>query len=146
MSLEFDPRTGFSQKIDQIGQLLIPRCPPFSSSSFSSSSSSSASSSSSSAMVSSGSSDIVSSSSMQMNKPLGNVTQQLMGVGLDDLYTDWERYSLDYPHGLVLLPGCEVHVVVYADTDYEKKESTNLDKKWLYRHSKTDPKRKLEAR
>ncbi len=38
------------------------------------------------------------------------------------MYADWERYSLEYPHGLVVLPGNEVHIV---DTEYEKKDSAN---------------------
>ncbi len=48
-----------------------------------------------------------------------------MGVGLEDLYADWERYSLEFPRGLVLLPGNEVHIVINADTEYEKRENTN---------------------
>ena len=50
---------------------------------------------------------------------------EVIGIGLDDLYADWERYSLEYPHGLVLLPGNEVHLVVNVDTEYEKKDTAN---------------------
>lgn len=114
LSLEFDPRTGFAQKEDQIGELLIPHRPVCLSSSSSTTSSSSTSSS-----------DVVSSTSTQLNRPSGDVSQQLMGVGMDELYADWDRYSLEYPHGLVLLPGNEVHIVVNADTEYEKKDSAN---------------------
>ena len=122
MSLEFDPRTGFSQKEDHIGQLLISRRSPVLSSS-----SPSASFSSVPSLISVSSSSVLSSGT-QLNKPLDRMSQQqqqLMVVGLDDLYTDWERYSLEYPHGLVLLPGNEVHIVVNADTEYEKKDSAN---------------------
>ena len=50
------------------------------------------------------------------------VVSELIGIGLEDLYADWDRYSLDSPHGLVLLPGCEVHIVVNVDTEYEKRD------------------------
>ncbi len=53
------------------------------------------------------------------------VISKLIGIGLEDLYADWERYSLEYPHGLVVLPGNEVHIVVNVDTEYEKKDSAN---------------------
>lgn len=99
MTLEFDPRSGFSQREDKIGDLLIPHR--------------SRTSSSDSRPLSPG---------KQANIP---VVSEVIGIGLDDLYADWERYSLDYPHGLVLLPGSEVHIVVNIDTEYEKKETAN---------------------
>lgn len=74
MSLEFDPKTGFAQKEDKIGELLIPRksIPP---------------------------------------PPSGKNTtppSPLVGVCFDDLHADWERYALESPPGLVLLPGTAV--------------------------------------
>ena len=97
MSLEFDPRTGFSQKDDKIGDLLIPHgnhlsaSPPHSLAS-------------------------------QVEHP---VVSNLTAIGLEDLYADWERYSLEYPHGLVMLPGNEVHIVANIDTEYEKNDAAN---------------------
>ena len=98
MTLEFDPRTGFAQKEDKIGELLIPHHNRFSNPS-------------------------PQSSTTQLNNE--PVVSQLIGIGLDDLYADWERYSLEFPHGLVLLPGNEVHIVANVDTEYEKKDSAN---------------------
>ena len=77
MSLEFDPRSGFAQKEDKIGELLIPRrsaqAPP---------------------------------TYPSYNKPTEDtVTSSIIGVGVDDLYAEWDRYALDFPPGLVLLPG-----------------------------------------
>lgn len=78
MSLEFDPRSGFAQKEDKIGELLIPRrsgqAPP---------------------------------SFPLHNKPTeeSSVTSSIIGVGVDDLYAEWDRYALDFPPGLILLPG-----------------------------------------
>ena len=76
MTLEFDPRTGFAQPEDKIGELLIPvrRSPP--------------------------------SKLAQTNTP--PTVTPLTGVSFDDLYNDWERFSLDSPPGLVLLPGVVV--------------------------------------
>ncbi len=96
MSLEFDPRTGFAQKEDKIGDLLIPHR-----------------------------SHTPQASVTQLNSNPVQVVSKLIGIGLEDLYADWERYSLEYPHGLVVLPGNEVHIVVNVDTEYEKKDSAN---------------------
>ena len=75
MTLEFDPRCGFAQGEDKIGELLIPRgrnrfdkYP-----------------------VPDGKQD---------GEPVG-----LVGLAFDELYADWERYNLDSPPGLVLVPG-----------------------------------------
>ncbi len=73
MTLEFDPRTGFAQPEDKIGELLVPTSRP---------------------------SPLT--PPKQANSP-PEVT--LVGVGFDDIYDDWQRYSLDSPPGLVLLPG-----------------------------------------
>ena len=77
MTMEFDPRTGFAQAEDKIGELLVPRkaadlTPPV--------------------------------KPKQANAP-PVVSQCLMGVGFDTVYEDWERYTLEYPPGLVMLPG-----------------------------------------
>ena len=98
MTLEFDPRCGFSQKDDKLGDLLIPHRSDHTPSS---------------RPLSPG---------KQANSP---VVSELIGIGLDDLYADWDRYSLESPHGLVLLPGNEVHLVVNVDTEYEKKDTAN---------------------
>lgn len=75
MTLEFDPRCGFAQAEDKIGELLIPR---------------------------------------RNNRFTKHATSEhkeeetkvgLVGVSFDELYADWERYSLESPPGLVLLPG-----------------------------------------
>ncbi len=73
MTLEFDPRTGFAQQEDKIGELLVPTSRPS-----------------------------PPTPPKQANSP-PEVT--LVGVGFDDIYDDWQRYSLDSPPGLVLLPG-----------------------------------------
>ena len=78
MTLEFDPRCGFCQGEDKIGELLIPR----GKSGFDKCS------------VTDGKPDVV---------PV-----ELVGLGFDELYADWERYSLVSPPGLVLVPG-ELH-------------------------------------
>ena len=100
MTLEFDPRTGFAQKDDKIGELLIPHRTSHTPSDYSH----------------------PLASAKQANGP---EVSELIGIGLDDLYADWERYSLESPHGLVMLPGNEVHLVVNVDTEYEKKDSAN---------------------
>lgn len=98
MSLEFDPRSGFAQKEDKIGELLIPRkssqTPP---------------------------------THPPYNKPTENssTVTSISGIGVDDLYAEWDRYALDFPPGLVLLPGNEVHIAVSTDTEYEKKDTSN---------------------
>ena len=72
MSLEFDPRTGFAQREDKLGELLIPR------------------------------------KSSLLPPPPGKQTtppSPLVGIGCDDLHAEWDRYALEYPPGLVLLPG-----------------------------------------
>ena len=75
MTLEIDPRSGFAQREDKIGELLIPRgkngsnTPP-----------------------------------VPDNKQGGQLSE-LVGLPFDDLFADWERYSLENPPGLVLLPG-----------------------------------------
>lgn len=80
MTMEFDPRTGFAQAEDKIGELLVPR-------------------------KTAGLTPTV--KPRQANAP-PVVTQCLMGVGFDSLYEDWERYALEYPPGLVMLPGTVV--------------------------------------
>lgn len=77
MTLEFDPRTGFAQAEDKIGDLLIPHKPATLASPV---------------------------KSKQANTP-PVVTPCLMSVGFDSVYEDWERFALEYPPGLVLLPG-----------------------------------------
>ena len=75
MTLEFDLRCGFAQAEDKIGELLIPR------------------------------------GKNGFNKyPLGDAKKdgepvELVGLPFNELYADWERYSLESPPGLVLLPG-----------------------------------------
>lgn len=123
MSLEFDPRTGFAQREDKMGDLLISRFVPASTSS--STVSASPLSPSSSTVATGLSNTVLSSNSSQISRSSSEHVQQLMGVALEDLYADWERYSLEYPRGLVLVPGSEVHIVVNADTEYEKKDNTN---------------------
>ena len=109
MTLEFDPRTGFAQKEDKIGDLLIPHC----------------SLSSSSSHTLSDSRPLSPSKHQLQQQQQGGVVSEVIGLGLEDLYADWERYSLEYPHGLVLLPGNEVHIVANVDTEYEKKDLAN---------------------
>ena len=72
MSLEFDPRTGFAQREDKLGELLVPRKSSF----------------------------LPPSPGKQAAPP-----SSLVGVGCDDLHADWDRYALEYPPGLVLIPG-----------------------------------------
>ena len=72
MSLEFDPRTGFAQKEDKIGELLIPR-----------------------------KNGLLPPSANKQAVP----SSPLVGLCFDDLHGDWDRYALDAPPGLVLLPG-----------------------------------------
>ena len=72
MSLEFDPRTGFAQREDKLGELLIPRKKSFTPLSL----------------------------GKQTTPP-----SPFMVVGHDDLHAEWDRYTLEYPPGLVLLPG-----------------------------------------
>jgi hypothetical protein len=95
MTLEFDPRCGFAQAEDKIGELLIPR-----------------------------------GKNRFSKYPLPDAKQdggpvELVGLPFDELYADWERYSLESPPGLVLLPGNEVHISVCTETEYEKRDGTN---------------------
>ena len=76
MSLEFDPRCGFAQAEDKIGELLIPR--------------------------QNGLATAQSQSSSKQNTP---VVSPYADVNFDDLYADWDRYALNIPPGVVLLPG-----------------------------------------
>lgn len=112
MTLEFDPRTGFAQREDKIGDLLIPHR------NLSSGSSSSHTLSDSRPLS-------PSKHQLQHQQQQQGVVSEVIGIGLEDLYADWERYSLEYPHGLVLLPGNEVHIVANVDTEYEKKDTAN---------------------
>ena len=73
MTLEFDPRTGFAQPEDKIGELLIPIRRPSA------------------------------TKPTQINS--APIVSSLSGISFDDIYNDWERFSLDSPPGLVLLPG-----------------------------------------
>lgn len=72
MSLEFDPRTGFAQREDKLGELLIPRKKSF--------------------------------TPLSLGKQTTPPSPFLV-VGHDDLHAEWDRYTLEYPPGLVLLPG-----------------------------------------
>ena len=78
MSLEFDSRCGFAQPEDKIGELLIPRR--------------------------SGLAPTTQpqSASKQNSPP---VVSPYVDVSFDDLYSDWDRYALTIPPGVVLLPG-----------------------------------------
>ncbi len=76
MTLEFDPRTGFAQQEDKIGELLIPSHHPAS----------------------------LPSQTKHTNSP-PEVATSLMGVEFGDVFDGWERYSLVTPPGVVLLPG-----------------------------------------
>lgn len=81
MSIEFDPRTGFAQKEDKVAELLISRhpkgAPTF---------------------------KAVGASS-QGNENTNVVSDDAVVLTFDDLYMEWERYSLEYPPGMVILPG-----------------------------------------
>jgi len=118
MTLEFDPRTGFAQAEDKMGELMVVRYLPASGSTPLSPSSSAIS-------TTTRSNTALSSNSFHTTKSSSERVQQLMPVGMDDLYADWARYSLECPRGLVLLPGNEVHIVVNADTIYEKRDNSN---------------------
>lgn len=80
MSLEFDPRCGFAQPEDKIGDLLIPRQNGLTTAAAAQSQ----------------------SSSKQSSQP---VVSSYVDVNFDDLYNDWDRYALKAPPGVVLLPG-----------------------------------------
>ena len=72
MTLEIDPRSGFAQREDRIGELYIPRG--------------------------------------KNRQPVpddkqGKQLSELVSLSFDELHADWERYSLETPPGLVLLPG-----------------------------------------
>ena len=84
MTLEMDPRTGFAQREDKIGELLIPR------------------------HKNRTTLPSISFLDSQGSRKEGRVFQ-LVSVAFDDLYADWERYSLETPPGLVLVPG-EIHI------------------------------------
>ena len=79
MSLEFDSKCGFAQQEDKIGDLLIPRQNRLTTSVQSQS-----------------------SSSKQNTQP---VVAPYVDVNFDDLYTDWDRYALNIPPGVIVLPG-----------------------------------------
>lgn len=72
--MEMDPRSGFAQREDKIGELLIPR-------------------------RRNGGSVL-----LPDNKQSEQLSE-LVNLSFDDLYVDWERYGLENPPGLVLLPG-----------------------------------------
>ena len=78
MSLEFDSRTGFAQREDGVGELLIPRRNGL-------------------------------TTPTQPATKQGNNQQPVVSpyvdVNFDDLYADWDRYALNVPPGVVLLPG-----------------------------------------
>ena len=82
MSLEFDPRCGFAQSEDKMGDLMVPRRNGL--------------------------------STLQNSKSHNNSQQTVdppyLGVTFDELYTDWDRYDLIVPPGVVLLPGKVLHV------------------------------------
>ena len=76
MSLEFDPRCGFAQSEDKMGDLLIPRR--------------------------NGMTTVQNSKQANSQQP---VVAPYLDVSFDDLYTDWDRFALNVPPGVVLLPG-----------------------------------------
>lgn len=76
MTLEFDPRTGFAQQEDKIGELLISSCRA---------------------------SPVLSKTKCASSSP--KVTTSLTRVEFKELCDDWERYSLATPPGVVILPG-----------------------------------------
>jgi hypothetical protein len=79
MSLEFDSRCGFAQREDKIGDLLIPRRSGLTTPA-----------------------QPQTPSKQQNTQP---VVAPYSDVNFDDLYTDWDRYALSAPPGVVLLPG-----------------------------------------
>ena len=87
MTLEFDPRCGFAQAEDKIGELLIPR-------------------------GKNGFSKYPLQDAKQDVEPV-----ELVGLPFDELYADWERYTLESPPGLVLLPGQSI-VAQFVFTRY----------------------------
>lgn len=86
MSLEFDPRCGFAQREDKIGDLLVPRQ---------------------NGLTTPTPSQQSQSSSKQNAQP---VVAPYVDVNFDDLYTDWDRYALNVPPGVVLLPGYIIYL------------------------------------
>ena len=82
MSIEFDPRTGFAQKEDKIAELLVPLHRRGTTPSFK-------------AIGASG----------QGNENTNITGDGAVVVTFDDLYMDWEKYSMEYPPGMVILPG-----------------------------------------
>ena len=82
MSLEFDSRCAFAQREDKIGDLLIPRR---------------------NGLTPAASAQQSQSQSKQQNTQ--PVVAPYVDVNFDDLYTDWDRYALNVPPGVVLLPG-----------------------------------------
>ena len=79
MSLEFDPRCGFAQSEDKIGDLLIPRC----------------------------NGATPAAPSKQSNNQQA-IVSPYVDVSFDELYADWDRYALSAPPGIVVLPGKSV--------------------------------------
>ena len=79
MSLEFDPRCGFAQHEDKVGELLIPRR--------------------------NGLTAVHTQSNSKQTNHQQTVVSPYVDVNFDDLYTDWNSYSLTIPPGVVLLPG-----------------------------------------
>ena len=79
MSLEFDPRCGFAQPEDKVGDLLIPR--------------------------QNGLTTAVAQSQSSAKQNSQPVVSSYVDVNFDDLYNDWDRYALNVPPGVVLLPG-----------------------------------------
>ena len=90
MSLEFDSRCGFAQREDKIGDLLIPRR---------------------NGLTPSAAQQPQSPSKQQNIQP---VVAPYVDVNFDDLYTDWDRYALNAPPGVVLLPGQRASSVIYV--------------------------------
>ena len=81
MSIEFDPRTGFAQKEDKIAELLIQGCPKGTAT------------------------PTFKALGAEGNENSNVASDGAVVVTFDDLYMDWERYSLEYPPGMVILPG-----------------------------------------
>ena len=89
MSLEFDPRTGFAQREDKLGELLVPRKKSF--------------------------------TPLSLGKQVTPPSPFIV-VGHDDLHAEWDRYTLEYPPGLALLPGERIPSAAFSSNSVD----TNL--------------------
>ena len=89
MSLEFDPRCGFAQSEDKIGELLIPRCNRVT----------------------------PAASPKQTNNQQALVSSPYTDVSFDELYADWDRYALNAPPGVVVLPGKSIVMSLFVNIE-----------------------------